>query len=596
MAIASMWSALIKNSIDCKMNQLIIYDAAEQQWLRFKNPIDIIQADSINQVVSQFKRVNQLIEQHQYYGAGFISYEAAAAFDPNLETHELTSFPLLWFGVYSAAEVIEIPDFIDIKNNIKLNWLPTISQTEYEKAIAKIKQYIYQGDTYQVNYTYRLKADFIGNAWDYFLQLIQAQPVNYAAYLETDNFTICSASPELFFCLNGDKIMARPMKGTASRGLTLAEDQKLAKALQSCPKNRAENVMIVDMLRNDMARIADLYSVQVPSLFDVEKYPTLWQMTSTIAAKTNRSLDEMMTALFPCASISGAPKRRTMEIIRELETTPRKIYTGTIGFITPQRQAQFNVAIRTVLIDKITNTAEYGVGSGIVWDSDSQAEYIECQTKTRFLKTFSQPFQLLETLLWEANTGYFLLDYHLQRLQNSAIYFNYKIELEKIKNKLISITDNLKEKYYKIRLLVSETGNIKYEVIPYSPPINTQPVKLRLNSIAIDSSNPFLYHKTTNRKIYQNAKANTLDCDDVILWNERGEITETCIYNIIVEHNSEYLTPAVSCGLLAGTYRQLLLDKNEIKQAMISKDILKQANKIYVINSVQKQREAILLL
>jgi para-aminobenzoate synthetase/4-amino-4-deoxychorismate lyase len=591
-----MWSALIKNSIDCKMNQLIIYDAAEQQWLRFKNPIDIIQADSINQVVSQFKRVNQLIEQHQYYGAGFISYEAAAAFDPNLETHELTSFPLLWFGVYSAAEVIEIPDFIDIKNNIKLNWLPTISQTEYEKAIAKIKQYIYQGDTYQVNYTYRLKADFIGNAWDYFLQLIQAQPVNYAAYLETDNFTICSASPELFFCLNGDKIMARPMKGTASRGLTLAEDQKLAKALQSCPKNRAENVMIVDMLRNDMARIADLYSVQVPSLFDVEKYPTLWQMTSTIAAKTNRSLDEMMTALFPCASISGAPKRRTMEIIRELETTPRKIYTGTIGFITPQRQAQFNVAIRTVLIDKITNTAEYGVGSGIVWDSDSQAEYIECQTKTRFLKTFSQPFQLLETLLWEANTGYFLLDYHLQRLQNSAIYFNYKIELEKIKNKLISITDNLKEKYYKIRLLVSETGNIKYEVIPYSPPINTQPVKLRLNSIAIDSSNPFLYHKTTNRKIYQNAKANTLDCDDVILWNERGEITETCIYNIIVEHNSEYLTPAVSCGLLAGTYRQLLLDKNEIKQAMISKDILKQANKIYVINSVQKQREAILLL
>jgi para-aminobenzoate synthetase/4-amino-4-deoxychorismate lyase len=578
------------------MNQLIIYDAAEQQWLRFKNPIDIIQADSINQVVSQFKRVNQLIEQHQYYGAGFISYEAAAAFDPNLETHELTSFPLLWFGVYSAAEVIEIPDFIDIKNNIKLNWLPTISQTEYEKAIAKIKQYIYQGDTYQVNYTYRLKADFIGNAWDYFLQLIQAQPVNYAAYLETDNFTICSASPELFFCLNGDKIMARPMKGTASRGLTLAEDQKLAKALQSCPKNRAENVMIVDMLRNDMARIADLYSVQVPSLFDVEKYPTLWQMTSTIAAKTNRSLDEMMTALFPCASISGAPKRRTMEIIRELETTPRKIYTGTIGFITPQRQAQFNVAIRTVLIDKITNTAEYGVGSGIVWDSDSQAEYIECQTKTRFLKTFSQPFQLLETLLWEANTGYFLLDYHLQRLQNSAIYFNYKIELEKIKNKLISITDNLKEKYYKIRLLVSETGNIKYEVIPYSPPINTQPVKLRLNSIAIDSSNPFLYHKTTNRKIYQNAKANTLDCDDVILWNERGEITETCIYNIIVEHNSEYLTPAVSCGLLAGTYRQLLLDKNEIKQAMISKDILKQANKIYVINSVQKQREAILLL
>ncbi|MGB3404222.1 MAG: aminodeoxychorismate synthase component I [Microcoleaceae cyanobacterium] len=578
------------------MNQLIIYDAAEQQWLRFENPIEVIQADSIPQVLSQFQRLNQLIERHQYYGAGFMSYEAAAAFDPNLDTHRLTDFPLLWFGVYSAPEAIDIAELTEAKNQIKLDWVPTLSQIEYEKAIAKIKQYIYQGDTYQVNYTYRLKADFIGNSWNYFLQLIQAQPVNYAAYLETETFTICSASPELFFCLNGDKITARPMKGTASRGLTLAEDQQLAKALQSCPKNRAENVMIVDMLRNDIGRIADFYSVQVPSLFDVEKYPTLWQMTSTVAAKTHQSLDDIMTALFPCASITGAPKRRTMEIIRELETTPRKIYTGSIGFITPQRQAQFNVAIRTVLIDKITNIAEYGVGSGIVWDSDSQAEYIECQTKTRFLKTCPQPFQLLETLLWEANTGYFLLDYHLQRLQNSAIYFNYNIELERIKNKLIGITDNLKEKSYKIRLLVSATGEINSEAIPYSQPIKTQPVKLRLSPTAIDSSNPFLYHKTTNRSVYQQAKANTLDCDDVILWNERGEITETCIYNIIVEHNGEYLTPAVNCGLLAGTYRQLLIDKKEIKEAILSKDILTKANNIYVINSVQKRREAVLLL
>jgi para-aminobenzoate synthetase/4-amino-4-deoxychorismate lyase len=577
------------------MNQLIIYDAADQQWLRFQNPIEIIQAHSIHQVVPQFQRVNQLIEQHHYYGAGFISYEAASAFNPTLETHELTSFPLLWFGLYSAPEVIEIHDCLDIKDNLKLNWLPAISKTEYENAIAQIKQYIQQGETYQVNYTYRLHTPFQGNNWDYFLQLIQAQPVNYGAYLDTEKFTICSASPELFFGLNGDQMIARPMKGTAPRGLTLAADQQLAKDLQNCPKNRAENVMIVDMLRNDMGRVADFYSVQVPSLFDVEKYPTLWQMTSTVTAKTHQSLDKIMAALFPCASITGAPKRRTMEIIRELETTPRKIYTGTIGLIQPQRQAQFNVAIRTVLIDKVTNKAEYGVGSGIVWDSDSQAEYIECQTKTQFLNTPPQEFELLETILWEPESGYFLLDYHLQRLQKSAIYFNFKIDLEKIQHQLLKSAKSLKSKAYKVRILVNKKGEISHETIPFFPPTNPQPVKLRLNSIAIDSSNPFLYHKTTNRSVYQQAKVTSLDCDDVILWNERGEITETCIYNIIIESNGERLTPSFSCGLLGGTYRQMLLDKNEIKEAIISIDSLKKAEKIYLINSVQKRREAVLL-
>jgi para-aminobenzoate synthetase/4-amino-4-deoxychorismate lyase len=577
------------------MNQLIIYDATHQQWLRFQNPIEIIQAHSIHQVVPQFQRVNQLIEQHHYYGAGFISYEAASAFDPNLETYPLTDFPLLWFGLYSKPEVIEIPQVMEGEDNIKLNWLSSVSKTEYENAIAQIKQYIQQGETYQVNYTYRLYTPFQGNAWDYFLQLIQAQPVSYGAYLEIESFTICSASPELFFCLNGDKIIARPMKGTAPRGLTLAADQQLAKDLQNCPKNRAENVMIVDMLRNDMGRVADFYTVQVPSLFDVEKYPTLWQMTSTVTATTHQSLDKIMAALFPCASITGAPKRRTMEIIQELETTPRKIYTGTIGLIKPQRQAQFNVAIRTVLIDKITNKAEYGVGSGIVWDSDSQDEYSECQTKTQFLNTCPQDFELLETILWEPNLGYFLLDYHLQRLQKSAIYFNFNIDLEKVKYKLLKVANQLEGKAYKVRILVNKKCEIYHETIPFCLPETPQPVKLRLNSIAIDSSNPFLYHKTTNRSVYQKAKETTLDCDDVILWNERGEITETCIYNIIVENNGERLTPPVSCGLLAGTYRQMLLDENKIKEEIIYVDSLRKADKIYVINSVQKLREAVLL-
>jgi para-aminobenzoate synthetase/4-amino-4-deoxychorismate lyase len=284
-----------------------------------------------------------------------------------------------------------------------------------------------------------------------------------------------------------------------------------------------------------------------------------------------------------------------MEIIRQLETTPRKIYTGSIGFITPQGQAQFNVAIRTVLIDKITNKAEYGVGSGIVWDSIIEDEYIECQTKTRFLNTCPQEFELLETILWEPQSGYFLLDYHLQRLQNSALYFDFKFDAENMKEELLNIAIKLPKISHKVRILVNRKGEITHEEIPFYHSPNTQPVKLRLNSTPIDSSNLFLYHKTTNRSIYQNAKAATLDCEDVLLWNERGEITETCIYNIIVESNGEQLTPAVSCGLLGGTYRQMLLDKNEIKEAVISIECLKQANRIYVINSVQKMREAVLL-
>ncbi|MDP5016693.1 MAG: chorismate-binding protein, partial [Dolichospermum sp.] len=381
-----------------------------------------------------------------------------------------------------------------------------------------------------------------GNAWELFLKLVQAQKADYGAYVDIDNFAICSASPELFFRLDDNQLTSLPMKGTAARGLTLVTDNDIANQLHLSEKNRAENVMIVDMIRNDMGRVANINTVKVPSLFNVEKYPTVWQMTSTVTATTTASISEIMGALFPCASITGAPKTRTMQIIRELENTPRRIYTGCIGFISPQRQAQFNVAIRTVLIDQENNQAEYGVGGGIVWDSVSSDEYQECQIKAQVL-TLNQPdFSLLETILWQPDDGYFILDYHLQRLQDSAIYFDFHIDINSIIAQLHQLTESFLNQDYKIRLLLDSDGEIVCQTIALSAVNNQKMIKLGLCSTPVDSSNIFLYHKTTNRQVYEIAKAAFPDCDDVLLWNERGEITETCIGNIVVDLNGELFT------------------------------------------------------
>lgn len=575
-------------------NKLVIHDAKLKHWLCFQNPDEIIQTNSIDQVVPKLQLVNDLIAKHQIYGAGFISYEASTAFDSILKTHSPSSFPLLWFGLYKKPEIIDLPK-PTLAGEYKLNWTPSVSEEEYHQAISKIKKYISLGETYQVNYTLRLNAPFSGDTWELFLKLVQAQKADYGAYVDIDNFAICSASPELFFHLDDHNLTSRPMKGTAARGLTLVADYDIANQLHFSEKNRAENVMIVDMIRNDIGRIANINTVKVPSLFKVEKYPTVWQMTSTVTAKTTASMNEIMGALFPCASITGAPKARTMEIIQELENTPRRIYTGCIGFISPQRQAQFNVAIRTVLIDKENHQAEYGVGGGIVWDSVSSDEYQECQIKAQVL-TLNQPdFSLLETILWQPQNGYFVLNYHLQRLQDSANYFGFKVNINNVKTQLDQLTKSFANQDYKLRLFLDSQGEIIYETIPLLPVNNQEFVKLGICCTPIDSTNIFLYHKTTNRQVYEIAKAAFPDCDDVLLWNERGEITETCIGNIVVDLNGELLTPPVKCGLLAGTFRANLLEKCKIREEIITVEMLKYSHRIYIINSVQKWREAVLI-
>jgi para-aminobenzoate synthetase/4-amino-4-deoxychorismate lyase len=575
------------------INHAVIHDAATRQWLHFLDPCEIIVARSIEAVIPKLKSIEDRVRKQGLYAAGFISYEAAPAFDSALEVKPLDSFPLFWFGLYSKPDLIPLPKHQAQRPCARLlDWSPSVDRDAYDEKIDQVKALIASGDTYQVNYTLRLTSPFSGDPWSLFLELAESQQSEYAAFIDTDRYAICSASPELFFQLRDKKLTCRPMKGTAARGRTLEEDNSRSQWLHHSEKNRAENVMIVDMLRNDMGRVARTGSVQVLSLFDTEKYPTIWQMTSTITAQTEGSLCEVIAALFPCASITGAPKRRTMQIIADLEATPRRVYTGSIGFITPENTAQFNVAIRTVLVDKIEGRAEYGVGGGILWDSVTGDEYEECRIKAEVLTKGHPDFSLLETILWTPEEGYTLMTYHLKRLLDSAEYFNFLCNADRVIHELKSLEHSFQNAVHKVRLLVGRDGTIFCQAEPFPGTNGPKSYRLCLSPFSIDSSNPFLFHKTTYRHVYESAKSACPQFDDVLLWNEKGEITETCIANVVISLDGDLITPPVQCGLLAGTFRAWLLDNKKIREQIIPCDAIKDADHIYLINSVRKWWEA----
>jgi para-aminobenzoate synthetase/4-amino-4-deoxychorismate lyase len=574
------------------INNIVIHDASQERWLHFHAPKHIISAHRVEEIIPALNVIEEMVQQHSLYAAGFIAYEAAPAFDAALAVKQDSSFPLVWFGLYSRPDQLSLPIALGT-HTASLSWSPSLAPSAYQDAIDRIKNYIEAGDTYQVNFTVRLKSPFRIDPWPYFIALAHAQDASYGAFVNTEAWCICSASPELLFRLDGTELISRPMKGTASRGLMLSDDQEQAAWLYSSEKNRAENVMIVDMVRNDMGRIAEVGSVHVSNLYEVEKYPTLWQMTSTVRAKTNAGLCKILQALFPAASITGAPKRRTMQIIAELEQTPRRIYTGSIGFISPDSKAQFNVAIRTVLVDKVQGQAEYGVGGGIVWDSIHQMEFEECRTKARILTHGMPDFALLETILWTPEEGYFLLPYHLTRLRDSAAYFSFPVDMGTVGDRLDALTHTLPPIAHKVRLLVAKDCGITSDAEPLGgAPIAPQP-HVCLALAPIDSGNPFLYHKTTNRVVYEQALAGCPGYADVILWNEKGEVTESCIANIVVELDGVLYTPPIRCGLLPGTYRAYLLEQGKVMERVIKKEDLAQSPHVYLVNSVRREREVV---
>ncbi len=575
-----------------EMNSGMVHDARCACWRRFHGLREIRAARHWVEVMPLLEWVENQVAADGVWAMGFVTYEAAPAMDPALAVRPSGSLPLAWFGIYESAEPVALAALAPDEIKPALAWEPGASLPAYREAIRKIKNYIQAGETYQVNYTLRLRAGFPQRPWPFFRQMLAAQEARYGAYIETRDWAIASASPELFFEGDGGRLVSRPMKGTRPRGLCFEDDEAQAGQLRSSAKERAENVMIVDMVRNDLGRVARPGSVRVGSLFEVERYRTLWQMTSQVECQTDHGLPEIFRALFPAASITGAPKPRTMRIISELEMDPRGVYTGAIGFVAPGGRAQFAVAIRTLHLDKTCHRAEYGVGGGIVWDSTAEAEYEECRIKAGVLAAPVPEFRLLETMLWTPEAGFSLLDEHLIRLQKSARYFDFRFHREHIETGLREAARPLPSRPHKFRLLVARDGTPGIEIHPVEP--WAQPVRLGLARQPVQTANVFLYHKTTHREVYEQARRDHPEAGDVLLWNERGEITESCLANVLVKIGGEWFTPPLACGLLPGTFRAQLLAQGAVREKVIKTGELSHCAQILLVNSVRGKYEAFL--
>lgn len=554
------------------------------QWLIFRDPVALISTSRVGDVMECLQEVEAQTAQG-LYAAGFISYEASSAMDPALATHASKGVPLVWFGLYHRPEILTLANSHSTASDF--DWRPSVSLQEYRESIEQAKKRIRYGDTYQVNYTLRLRSNFDGDPWALFLELYKAQRSSYSAYINLGRYHICSVSPELFFSLKQGELTCKPMKGTAKRGNTTVEDEESERWLLSSPKNRAENVMIVDMIRNDMGRIAETGSVRVEKLFSVEKYPTVLQMTSTVTARTTAPISDIFRNMFPCASITGAPKIKTMQIIKQLEPDPRGVYTGSIGYISPEANCQFNVAIRTVVIDTEEKSAEYGVGSGIVWDSEADDEYEECQTKARVLFHRNPEFSLLESVLWTPDRGFYLLDQHVQRLQDSAAYFQFNLMMERLNEELRKFELCANNQRKKLRITVSRCGEL---AVKASPIVSISGSKIGIASRAITPS-AFLLHKTTYRKpytdLFDEQRLSQPGLADLIFWNEAGNVTESSIANVVVADRGELFTPPLNQGLLAGVFRKSLLERGIIREKKIRLDELRNSQAVFLINSVR---------
>jgi len=548
--------------------------------LIFDDPVEELRAERVEQVMPLLERAAAAVNSG-LYAAGFIAYEAAPAFDPALVMHPpLDAFPLAHFTLYRSMRREPLPPPAAAPGPYP-QWRAALDEKTYGRAVQWIREKIAAGDTYQVNYTFNLHADFAGDAHAWLRHFWPRQRAAYAGLYQAGEFSILSLSPELFFELDGQRLITCPMKGTRRRGRWPAEDDALAAELHSSAKDRAENAMIVDLLRNDLGRVSATGSVRVTHPFAIERYPTVWQMTSTVEASTQADVPHILAALFPCGSVTGAPKVRTMQLIAEAEREPRGVYCGTLGWWGPGRRAVFNVAIRTLCIDHTGGRATYGIGGGITWDSDPAAEWRECAAKAAVI--MPRPiFALLESMRYEGTV--FLMEEHLRRMSCSAEYFGYPFDASAARQKIELCAAGLPSGAHKIRVLLDAAGGITVESAPLPP---TKTFRIALAAAPIDPADVFLYHKTTHRAVYENALRDRPDCDDVVLWNPAGELTETTIANLCLKIDGRWLTPPVRCGLLPGTLRQHLLECGEIHEAVLTRADLARAEQIALINSVR---------
>jgi para-aminobenzoate synthetase/4-amino-4-deoxychorismate lyase len=606
-------------------------NTSEEPWTQlFLAPLRICAAHDASQIPALFAGIERAA-QAGLWAAGFFSYECAESFEPKARVREpdmrepgiteSRGSPLAWFGIYDRSyafdhrtgrfaegEPAELEALraraVDESASLPTGLIEAefaLTGPEYAQRIEAIHEWIRAGDVYQLNFTAPLRVTAHGGAAALYARLRQRQPAQYGAFLHlNEGRRILSFSPELFFRVDAGegnrRITARPMKGTAARGRTTGEDRERAGWLRNDAKNRSENVMIVDLLRNDLGRLAKFGTVRTEELFAVERYPTLWQMTSTVTAELRDGVDfeQIFRALFPCGSITGAPKVRAMQLIAELEDGPRGVYTGAIGFFSP-RQTVFNVAIRTLQLDGVQGTM--GVGSGIVIDSAPESEFRECLLKAEFLtapaEKFPAEFSLIETMRWEGR--YPLMELHLDRLADSALYFDFQCEPEKIRAALEEhargFDDNTPRR---VRMLLDRDGGaaITHELLGAERD-STHVGRVRVAEARTDPADRMLFHKTTHRPLYAEAfQAAARDgFDDVLFLNLRGEVTEGAISNVFVEMGGKWFTPPVECGLLAGVCRRHLLEtRQQIEEKVLYLDDLLRADAIYLANALRGLR------
>jgi para-aminobenzoate synthetase/4-amino-4-deoxychorismate lyase len=562
--------------------------------LLFENPRRVLTTRRPSEVSALLSEAETALAGGAHVG-GILSYDLGLAFEERLAAFlpEENAGPLLWLGIYSAPREMtrdetsawlaehtgdEPPHVTDLDLSM--------SRADYETAFARVMEYIRAGDVYQINLTMLARFRFSGDPVALYRTLCDKQPVAHGALVATGDDVVLSLSPELFIERRGDRIVTRPMKGTIRRGRTRAEDEALKSELLADEKSRAENLMIVDLLRNDLGRVAEIGTVEVDRLFEIETYKSLHQMTSTVSAKlrTNAGFSRILHALFPCGSVTGAPKIRAMQIIHDVETGPRGLYCGSVGYAAPGGDFSFNVAIRTAVIGA-GGEGEIGIGGGVVADSKLESEYDEALLKLRFFREPHEPFGLIETMRWDED-GFYLLDRHLNRLETSAAFFEIAFDGPKIRRALEDKVQGT-ETPQRVRLVLSETGEID---ITSAHLVAMNALRFVIADQRMTSSDPLLVHKTTRRAIYDGPReeaARELNTGEVVFLNERGELTEGSFTNLFIEKSGALLTPALSSGLLPGTLRAELIAEGRAREAVLTLEDLTGADRILLGNSVR---------
>lgn len=557
----------------------------------FTRPADIVQARSHDDVEGAFAKLARA-RADGLHAAGFIAYEAGFALEDKLASLRRDSTPdkppLLWFGLFETVDRIPADTVSERLPDPAGVWLgapePRIAQGDYDERFAEARRLIAAGDIYQTNLTFECDVRLAGDPLAIYARLRASSLAGYGGVVWTGEHWLLSLSPELFFSLADGGITARPMKGTAARQADSVVDDCARKALQSDPKQQAENLMIVDLLRNDLSRAAAPGSVSVPSLFHVESYPTVHQMTSTVTADlaAGKSTLDLIRAIYPCGSITGAPKIRAMEIIDALEGAPRGPYTGSIGWLDPNGDAAFNVAIRTLVLEDGAHKATLGLGSGVVADSNAGDEWRECLAKGAFVTEGQQDFDLIETMRFDPVEGVAWLEKHLERMKASARILDFEFDRHAARNELQAATFRI-ESPSKVRLLASRRGGLAIEIRSLPPPPR-EPVVVAIAPRNAPARDFRLNHKTTARSVYADAFVGG-DTFETLLEDEHGFLTEGCFTNLFVERDGRLLTPALSRGLLPGILRETLIEEDRAAEAELTRDDL--ADGFFIGNAVR---------